>query len=176
MTIPGSHETMVGNNQKDGHSINFHNVHLLDGLIVLGNEKRFNELLNVSWVTKVIAVELFGSEDWGNVKFDWSWNENGETFISNYDLMYEYDNYEYMRTVSYIPLNLSAYWTALIRGTTCHWCNLIDMGAKQYNKKRCAKKAENGQTVVWVGLQNEIQPQTGMEAWNKLQEFTKASK
>lgn len=170
-TVPGSHETLVGNYQKDGHSTDFYNLNLFRP-----SEELIVELSNISWVTKVIAVELLGSEEWGEVKYNWNWSGNKETFISNYDSMYTYNEYEYMRTVSFVPISIAAYWAGPLRDTSCHWCNTVDMLAKKYNNDRCAKKTVNGESVVWVSLQNEIPRLSGTEAWNKLLELTDTRK
>jgi len=167
MTVPGSHESLVGNYQKDGHSTDFHTIHLFPP-----NDELIPELANISWVTKVIATKILGSEEWGEVKYNWSWSGNKETFISKYDSMYTYNEYEYMRTVSFIPFNIAAYWSGSLRDSSCHWCNVVDMITGKYNTHRCAKKIVDGGNLIWVGLQNEIPKQTGTEVWEKLQELT----
>ena len=64
--VPGSHETMAGNIQTDGHSTNWN-----PGCGVLFLEECFDEdLLDVSWVTTFISVRLLGSSQWGNVDFN----------------------------------------------------------------------------------------------------------
>ena len=121
-TVPGSHETLVGNHQKDGHSIGFHSFD-----IFTFTDEFVDELANVGWVTKVISVELLGSEPWGNVQFDWSWSGGQSTFAANYDVMDDYADYEYMRTISTVPFAIASYFSDWIRTElTCHWCNAID--------------------------------------------------
>jgi hypothetical protein len=55
-TVPGSHETMVGNAWENGH------VDLL--------ERHRDSLGHVSSVLKIIATEVMGSSEWGHVRFD----------------------------------------------------------------------------------------------------------
>lgn len=159
-TLPGSHETMVGNNQKDGHSIDFYNIPFLFPL----NEIFEPELLKVSWVSKVMAKELLGSSSWGNVKLDWNWSKNKDVFISNYSSIYNY-NYHDIRTVSFLPLSIAAYW-----GNAFHWCTIPDMLSGKYNNPRCAKQFINGD-LKSIGLQQEVNRLSETPAWDELLEM-----
>lgn len=53
-TVPGSHETMVGNTKTMGHHFGAHD-----------DEK----LIHVSRTLQIIATEIMGSSDWGHVRF-----------------------------------------------------------------------------------------------------------
>ena len=155
--MPGSHETMVGNSQQDGHSIAFYNPVI--------NGKFSDKLLVVSWITKVISIELLGSLDWGSIQFEWTWDRSQSSFVSNYGKMYEY-NYSYMRTVSFLPFSIMAYWSG-----KCRWCNLFDMLAKKYNQPRCAKYMDENGSLKWAALTSRIDRQTGTQAWDSLQDL-----
>lgn len=56
-TVPGSHETMVGNIYMGGHR----------GLLDLG---KVEAIRVVSSVLKIVATEVLGSSDWGHVRFN----------------------------------------------------------------------------------------------------------
>ena len=66
-TVPGAHETLVGNIQTDGHHSNS-NWRPCYWLPV--GECFDEQLLKVSWVTTFIATKLLGSPQWGNVQFE----------------------------------------------------------------------------------------------------------
>jgi hypothetical protein len=87
-TVPGSHETMVGNTLINGHRDTTQDDYNLD---------------HVSHVLKVIATEIMGSSDWGSVRFassaipdlgvDWYQGETDidmlrQTFIDGINAMY----------------------------------------------------------------------------------------
>jgi len=59
-TVPGSHETMVGNIYKGGHR------NLLPLFFPYGKDE---DIRVVSMVLKIVATELLGSSDWGHVRF-----------------------------------------------------------------------------------------------------------
>jgi hypothetical protein len=61
--VPGSHETLVGNRQVDGHSITFLQYNTQENLEDQGYEY-------VSIVSKIIAHQLLTSVEWGNVPLD----------------------------------------------------------------------------------------------------------
>lgn len=98
--VPGSHETMVGNIQVDGHATTLND---LDDL----------QLQYVSHVSRVIAEQLLKSNEWGNVPLAM----NTDLGIAGVDEKEEFtdilkdmeDNnfwYPGMQFVSFIPLNL----------------------------------------------------------------------
>jgi hypothetical protein len=60
-TVPGSHETMVGNTRKHGHTFIWPS-HAL-------NELDVANLDHVSRTLKIVATEMLGSSDWGHVRF-----------------------------------------------------------------------------------------------------------
>lgn len=173
LRMPGSHETLVGNIQKDGHSIDFETT----------AEVYVPELLSVSWVTKVVSMEILKSKDWGHVQFKRGWHEE-ETpldslksrFLKQFNTMNSYGQYSYMRSVPFVPMNIYAYGTQGLRGTGCFRCNLFDMAAKNYNNIRCAYIAHDGKKLQSIGLQNYIKAPTGEEVWAKILEIRDENK
>jgi hypothetical protein len=75
-TVPGAHETLVGNIQADGHHTNLNWTPCNPIIWPFGGEcfdarsPQDGGLLKVSWVTTFIATKLLGSPHWGNVEFD----------------------------------------------------------------------------------------------------------
>jgi hypothetical protein len=61
-TVPGSHETTVGNTRKNGHGWY---IWPLDGL----NGFDTDGLEHVSLALRIVATEIMGSSDWGHVRF-----------------------------------------------------------------------------------------------------------
>jgi len=62
-TVPGSHETMVGNIRRSGHHWG------LCTLFVFNCNELVNSLDHVSSTLKIVATEILGSSDWGHVRF-----------------------------------------------------------------------------------------------------------
>jgi len=62
ITVPGSHETMVGNTRRNGHAWY---PFPLDGL----NNFDVDGLEHVSRVLRILATEIMGSSAWGHVRF-----------------------------------------------------------------------------------------------------------
>jgi len=172
LRVPGCHETMVGNIQKDGHSIDYQTA----------AEEYVPALLNVSWVTKVIATEVLGSAEWGRLRYSWKWFEDTtnldtrkKMFVERFNAMNQYPDYSYMRSVSFIPMNIYAYSSG-IRGTGCIRCSLIDMLAKKYNSYRCAYLVEDGKKLQSIGLQDYIKELSADEVWFRLMALTRDTK
>ncbi len=104
-TVPGAHETLVGNKQTDGHHSmdNQQPCGLFRNLPFPELECEDPELLRVSWVTTFIAEKLLGSAQWGNVQFDMTklaeWHpglnlpDSNLTFIDKVDAMWSWENY-----------------------------------------------------------------------------------
>lgn len=74
--LPGSHETLVGNLQKTGHSI-ITACYLLETgcpLSLFSHSYPDTEpaLEDVYWVTRAFAEKLLGTPGWGGVKFSWN--------------------------------------------------------------------------------------------------------
>jgi hypothetical protein len=63
-TVPGSHETMVGNTRKNGHG-----SYLVDPYFDLSNNDFTDDLRHLSDTLKIVAAEILGSSDWGHVRF-----------------------------------------------------------------------------------------------------------
>jgi len=118
ITVPGSHETMVGNTRRNGHTWY---PWPLDGF----NDFDTEGLEHVSRALRILAVEIMGSAEWGYVRFmadpdpdlnfDWYAGETDITalaqrFGTEVDDVYAYPAVEYarMRNFSYVAL-LEAY-------------------------------------------------------------------
>lgn len=169
LRMPGSHETMVGNIQKDGHSVDYLSV----------AEEYVPDLMYVSWVTKVMVVETMKTTGWGNVSYTWNWFENGATiaqrkhsFVERYTTMLSYKHYDFMRTVPFIPMGIQAFWNSPERGDGCLRCTLADMAEERYNYQRCVY-VYSGEKLEIVGLEDLISAPTAEETWAKLMEETK---
>ena len=115
LRLPGSHETMAGNTQKDGHSKNYYISR------PTGDEnKHLPELGPVGRLAKIIATELLASRDWGGVRFNWNWRQ-GTIDGSKKELIKTAADmrsaeaaklYQYQRTVSWLP-SLIPFYTSL---------------------------------------------------------------
>jgi hypothetical protein len=152
-TVPGSHETFVGNNKTNGHSIPFY------FFFAPIKHQYTDELLNNSWVTEVIITEILGSPSGGNVEYNWDWNKNKNLFISNYNKMYDYD-YGYMKKVGFTLDGLTAYWNGKSR---------LCLLANQLNNPRVASHIDTKNERQTVALTSVAVTHNGLEAWNKLQ-------
>ena len=170
--MPGSHETLVGNIQKDGHSIDYDP----------GADEFKPDLVYVSWITKVMAVEMLGSNARGSLNFAWNWHEKEaslesrkNSFLERFTAMNSYKHYDYMRTVPFIPMSIQAYWASKERGTGCLRCTLADMAEKRYNNQRCTYLAKDGKKLQIVGLEDYIKAPSADDIWNMLLEITEDS-
>lgn len=173
LRVPGSHETMVGNIQKDGHSIDYLTV----------AEVFVPDLFYVGWTTKVMVVETMKTKGWGNLSYTWNWHEDGATteqrkhsFVERYTTMLNYKHYDIMRTVPFIPMSIQAYWNSPERGHSCLRCTLADIAEKRYNNQRCVYLMRDGKHLEIVGLEDYIKAPTAEEAWGKLVEIQEKSK
>jgi hypothetical protein len=128
LRLPGSHETMLGNLQKDGHSI-VTACYILGpdcDFLNMGDNSAIQGLKNVYWVTKVFAQQLLGTPDWGDVRFDWNWFEDAasgqsrdELFNEKLDAMWSDPSlYTYMQNFAFTPLGLEDV-TGLFGAPTC---------------------------------------------------------
>jgi len=164
-TVPGSHETMVGNLQVDGHSTTQYDDNIVSTLIY------------PSWITKVIAVELLGSSDWGHVRFNWDWykgevNEQvlSSKFIEMLDQMWSL-GYNNIHKVPFNPLGLCSYRYSWVFDRTDCWIILafeIGFGAEDY--PRCAFSYDCV-TKRTFGLTSAIVPAVDESVWARLREF-----
>jgi hypothetical protein len=109
LRFPGTHETLAGNIQTDGHSTNWN-----PGCGILWLEECFDEeLLEVSWTTTFIAEKLLGSSQWGNLDFDMeelnAWHgglgapDSDDLFVQKVDEMNDRD-YSGMRNFTVNPI------------------------------------------------------------------------
>lgn len=163
-TVPGGHETMVGNNQKDAHRLDIYSSG--EGF----NNDPADELAKISRVTKVIVVELLGSPEWGSVGFEWNRQPDNDAFIENYDAMYRYEGFGYIRKVSFLPQpgSLVSFWRDSKREGGCRSYRRGESGHKQ---DRCAYKLISGKGLTRVGLEEEIFRQSGPAALRRLMKF-----
>jgi hypothetical protein len=112
-TVPGAHETLVGNIQTDGHHSTFNwrpcYRYPWEG------ECFDEQLLKVSWVTTFIAERLLRSPQWGNVQFEmdrlieWDAGLNGEAlFREKVDGLWDWELTGYAFPLPF-PLNAATY-------------------------------------------------------------------
>ena len=133
-SVPGSHETMVGNTQKDGHSGLFDSPH--DDF----------SLGRLPWILKVFATEILGSSDCGHVRFfpalDWYWGETDinalkNKFVQQLKAAYAFPlpaNYYWnMRDHTFLP-SARSWRYEFIGGIACHPIYFFG----QENYPRCA--------------------------------------
>lgn len=117
-TVPGAHETLVGNTQTDGHHTNNNNLPCSIPIPGPTDAECFDdELLKVSWVTTFIAVKLLGSSHWGDVSFNMDelnvWHaglsdaNSEDIFVEKVNDLWNYDfwgfDYIFMRKRSFSP-------------------------------------------------------------------------
>jgi hypothetical protein len=131
-TVPGSHETMVGNIRRSGHHWG------LCTPFVFNCNDAVNSLDHVSSALKIVATEMLGSSDWGHVRFrqpdtndvvenesfaqldlDWYDTERDisvlqQRFGNKVDDIYGYTGYDYMHDYSFVLL-LEA-WGGIVPG------------------------------------------------------------
>ena len=176
LTVPGSHEAMVGNSQKDGHSSGDHYYSTDKG----DGNKHLPELEPVGRLTKIIATELLASRDWGGVRFAAAWRR-GTIEASKAELIKTAREmrsakaeklYEYQRTVSFLP-SLIPFYTALVAYTGGYAQQISDSEAAAglQNEPRAVYKYEGG-TLRSLAL-NEAIPkrETAGQIVEKLAEF-----
>ena len=148
LTLPGSHEAFTGKTQKDGHSRNnYFGAKLKDG------DTHLPELEPLARLTKMIAAELLVSQDWGGVRFNWTWRqgtaeESKAEFLNTAREMRSAkaaELYAYQRTVSYLP-SFNPFGTSLaafINGASYN-ISYSDIRAGIQNGPRVAYKMEGG--------------------------------
>ena len=99
VSVPGSHETMMGNWQPDGHSRTpLDPFGLIDKAIDIWDWR----LKAVSYTTEGVADQLLPSWEWGNVPLADPYPDDKNTFLGNVSGMYQY-NYAFIRTMSFLP-------------------------------------------------------------------------
>lgn len=183
-TTPGSHETMVGNIQKGGHSIAYDNhydfwdlFNFKPGVLVDPSHTAYghiSELSRVSWVSKVVATELFNSNKWGNVKFNWEWNRSKNEFINKYGLIFDHD-YKYMNAIAFLfPIfketGIAVYYKENDIGAY-YVCSKADMKSGFYYQNPRIAYRYNGVNFDHIGLTNEYKRLIQTSAWNELLEM-----
>lgn len=166
--VPGSHETLVGSTQEDGHSIEL--TCLQPPWICLA--EHYNDTLdNVYWVTKVIAVELLGSSQWGNVEFNWNWHadlDNEEDiknrFLDKVEAIYDYPDYSLMHDYGFTPW-LESYRHEAGFGLGC-W-GIAVFGAQ--HEPRCSYRWDCEGVGETNRLDYQFPPIDGGMGWLRLQ-------
>ena len=157
-TVPGSHETLVGNTRRNGHRWNF-----------FGSAFGYNEfddwgLSRVSSALKRVASEILGSSDWGHVRFGepvrtnpveeeyypylnlhWYYgskdiNLHQETFNKGINQIYGHQDYKVMRSFSTLGVLLSSWYWNFGQGWRCYAAGLF---WTQYNP-RCVYFGQMG--------------------------------
>lgn len=186
--VRGSHETLAGNLQVDGHSINFNLLLPVGDLMAYGGLKIIYDL------TAITSVELLGSPQWGNVKFSqtlyndlynlgMSNAQRKEAFLNNTYWMNvaeevdPYVNYDWMRRASTTPL-LESYRYALFEGMGCHWTDfVVGPALGLHNAPRCARRIDESGNTRWQGLEYQTDIPligvglSGEAAWQRIVEL-----
>ena len=190
--VPGSHETLVGNPQTDGRAF-WPNI-VCDwcwvpwppfyGPFCNCREPWDPFLLNVSWVTRVMAVELLESPQWGNVTFNANYSD-AHNFIFNWDGQYNTFaghvlgiwnlwDYWFMRGIMMTPFGLESYRNEAVLGWGCWWFdpligNLIGLQHQPRCSFRwhCGGSGENS-ALTW---RTDIPRISASYAWTALGEL-----
>lgn len=184
--VRGSHETLAGNLQRDGHSINF-SVTALD-LRAYGGLKIIYDL------TAITSVELLGSPQWGNVEFSptlyndlyflgMSDAKRKEVFLYNIEVMNEAEefdpwiDYDLMRRASTTPF-LESYRYEWPFGTRCWFADLyLGPLLGLHNRPRCASRIDEFGISRWAGLEYQADipligvEQSGEAIWQRIQDL-----
>jgi len=138
--IPGSHETLVGNIQIDGHALE-PNCLYPDCLI----EKYIPALQNNVGFVKLIIGQLLTSRAWGSVQFNDQQLKiivTPEMSADNIKALWQFD-YSFMRKISFIPIPLTFLWDLdfYTKKQTCESVNnLRGIKLADKNVPRCAKR------------------------------------
>ena len=187
LRVRGSHETLVGNNQKDGHSQGI-NVN------VPYPWQTPEEYLPASeWVccaTAAITQELLTSEAWGRVKFSKEYRDSNadarkENFLRWFRQMNDIKkndkndvDFKYMRKVSFLPINpnflLNPWLSTLsvyLEGKGDYNCLRSEVDNNVFFDKyaRCAATYDRqSKQVIFVDLEKTIPDKSGNEVWDEL--------
>jgi hypothetical protein len=181
--VPGSHETMVGNHQVDGHSTNWNwacDYFLGIPLPWTCAEAYNSDLLDVSWVSKVLAVELLGSPAWGNVSISWPWDAGlseaarRSQFVTTVTQMWGHD-YSKTRTTSLLAGAVLESWrNEWPFGTACWGFDTL-IGTNWFglsNYPRCVDTFTSDDPPVGVLGPMALPPLAGSTGWTKLMDFS----
>jgi len=184
-TVPGAHQTFVGNQQKGGH----HAVAggIPDGHTMFEMLQKDVELKVISDVTAIAAMELLMSPQWGGAEFDdelfayvFQFCPVGEgcQHVENVRRQEFIDNVWYMRTTDklddyYYFMSLTSFWhgyESYLAPTTVENCHSWGGGAAGNNvKPRCMVRIEPEGVPLMphcVLLPNDIKhsPSEGLQA------------
>ena len=190
--VPGSHETLVGNPQTDGRAF-WPNI-VCDwcwvpwppfyGPFCNCREPWDPFLLNVSWVTRVMAVELLESSQWGNVtfianysdahNFNFNWDGQYNTFAGHVWGIWNNWDYWFMHGIMMTPFGLESYRNEAVFGWGCWWFdpligNLIGLQHQPRCSFRwhCGGSGENS-ALTW---RTDIPRISASYAWTALGEL-----
>ncbi len=175
LTLPGSHEAFVGNTQKDGHSRNnYFGAKPKDG------DTHLPEMEPVARLTKIIAMELLASQNWGGVRSNWNWRQktlegSRADFLKTAREMRSVkaaELYKYQRTVSYLP-SFNPFRTSLtaFKDGAAYDISYSDVQAGVQNEPRVVYKME-GRTLGIMALSEAVQARKNPEQiLNSLTEF-----
>ena len=176
LTLPGSHEAMVGNSQKDGHSSgdHYYSSNVGDG------NTHLPELKPVGRLTKIIATGLLASPDWGGVRFNPDRPQvtiegaKAELIKTAQDMRSPEAAklYAYQRTVSFLP-SLIPFYTSLVSftGGRSQSLTYTEVSRGLHNDPRVVYKMEGG-TLRAMAL-NKVIPdrETAAQILTKLTEL-----
>jgi hypothetical protein len=175
LQVPGSHETLVGNQQETGH-------HLILGCFVLGPDCVLGvftgansvdpDFYNVYWVTKVFTQQLLGDPAWGRVRFDWDWYKGAPAGWSRRNWFEHkletiwfgipWARYQYMQNFAFTPLGLED--VKNLFGDD--WCGVP--GATGQFNDRCTINYDGGSVNINTGLLANSSP-ISMWEWDQIE-------
>ena len=180
VSVRGSHETLVGNLEIDGHSATFLPV-------TFWMFTRDNRLQNIYKISRGIAERLLSGPEWGEVTFDPSlFTANAkQDFLSYVDGMYAYPSFDYwmMHSVSFLPLLFGTYDLSYeLLGRDHHL--LISYSLPPLLHGRLAYRApyRHAPEYIWwlppfwwvnpdqvYLLDQYVKPITGLDAWERME-------
>ncbi len=167
-SVAGSHETMVGNCQKDGHS-----VHPLDLLGLLDNSY-IKEMEFVTNIAKVIGEQLITSKEWGGYEDKIATQSelaNRNDFLSQIDRMNKYNDWGNPKPLNWdLGKVRTTFFTGAFTIRVAEIRGSATFPLLPPNDRLCFKAPLNGllgiDKVYW--LNNHVE-KMNLEAWDKLQ-------
>lgn len=178
VAVPGSHETMMGNFQLDGHSKTpIDPFGIIDWTVTDGMKP-------VNHVARIVADQLLTSWEWGEVLLkDSSPYSNKADFLQQVSAMYDYD-YWFVRGVSFLPgwstydgcywltgrdHQLRIYWALpVIHGRLCFVAPYRHTAEWAWSCAPWPVWFPNTDQVYW--MEGQVTPMNGT-AWDTLQSF-----
>lgn len=182
--VPGSHVTLTGNTQTDGHTFSQNWVwdewcfqELPELCVPYLKEEQDAFLYDISWVAKVIAQALLGSAPWGRVGFasdsdtpEWFRDGKEAIFIKTVERMWDYD-YQLMRKSVGGPLLLESYRNEWALGTGCWQIDpVLGAALDRHNQPRCVFRwyCDGSSETLGLNSYHDVLKMTGETAWEKL--------